>query len=142
MGQHPGLSILVYKSALSQSSNANFSYLAKQSTVSFMSFISPTGKVDADSRDEDGRTPRCWAAQNGHEAVVKLLLDTGKVEADFRDKDGQTPLCWAALNGHEAIIKLLLDTDKVDANSRDKYGVAGYSHENSGLCAEYLAQRR
>jgi hypothetical protein len=32
---------LVYKSALSQSSKANFSYFAKQSTVSFMSFISP-----------------------------------------------------------------------------------------------------
>jgi ankyrin repeat protein len=29
-----------------------------------------------------------WAVLNGHEAVIKLLLDIGKVDADSRDKDG------------------------------------------------------
>jgi hypothetical protein len=33
-----------------------------------------------------GQTPLWWAAENGHEAVVKLLLETGKVEADLKDK--------------------------------------------------------
>ncbi|KAH8761294.1 hypothetical protein BGZ57DRAFT_931726 [Hyaloscypha finlandica] len=37
-------------------------------------------KVDADSKDEDGRTPLSWAAENGHESVVKLLLATGQVD--------------------------------------------------------------
>ena len=32
-----------------------------------------TEKVDADSKDDDGRTPLWRAAANGHEAVVKLL---------------------------------------------------------------------
>lgn len=32
-----------------------------------------TGKVDVDSRDSDGQTPLSWAAENGREAVVKLL---------------------------------------------------------------------
>ncbi|KAF2475948.1 ankyrin, partial [Lindgomyces ingoldianus] len=34
-------------------------------------------KVNVDAEDEYGRTPLSWAAKNGHEAVVKLLLETG-----------------------------------------------------------------
>jgi ankyrin repeat protein len=29
--------------------------------------------VDVDSKDDGGRTPLSWAAEIGHEAVVKLL---------------------------------------------------------------------
>jgi ankyrin repeat protein len=65
-----------------------------------------TGKVDADSKDNDGQAPLRRAAGNGHEAVAKLLLATGKVDADSKDMHGQTPLSWAAENGHEAMVKL------------------------------------
>ena len=44
----------------------------------------------------DGQTPLWWAVWNGHEAVVKLLLEKG---ADVESKDiyfGRTPLSWAA----------------------------------------------
>jgi hypothetical protein len=64
---------------------------------------------DLNSKDSYGRTPLSYAAENGHEAVVKLLLEKG-AELETKDKDyGQTPLSWAAENGHEAVVKLLLE---------------------------------
>ena len=59
-------------------------------------------------RDVCGRTPLLLAAQKGHEAVVKLLLETSKVNVNSKDDmDGRTPLSWAARNGHEVVVKLL-----------------------------------
>jgi ankyrin repeat protein len=59
-------------------------------------------------------------AQNGHEAVVKLLA--GKADVDSKDESGRTPLSLAAENGHEAVVKLLL-AGKADVDSKDsEYG--------------------
>ncbi|KAI9771530.1 MAG: hypothetical protein M1840_002150 [Geoglossum simile] len=88
-------------------------------------------------QDSYGRTPLSWAAQSGHEAVVKLLLATEKVDVDSKDSNyGQTPLSWAAGSAHEAVVKLLLATEKVDVDSKDSnYGrtplswAAGNGHE-------------
>jgi len=67
-----------------------------------------TGKVDVDSKSNDGRIPLSYAAWSGNEAVVKLLLGTGKVGVDSKDPEyGRRPLSWAAESGHEAVVKLL-----------------------------------
>jgi ankyrin repeat protein len=63
-----------------------------------------TGKVDVDSKDKGGRA---WAARNGHEAAVKLLLEKG-VDVESKDQRGRTPLLWAA-RGHEAVVEMPLE---------------------------------
>ena len=79
------------------------------------------GKIEADSKDGYSRTPLSWAAEEGHEAVVKLLLETGKVYADSKDNGGRTPLHWAAWIGHEKIVESLVKYGAY-INSTDEQG--------------------
>jgi ankyrin repeat protein len=95
--------------------------------------------VEADSRDNDGRTPLMLAAQVGHEGIVKLLVEREDVEADSRDNDGRTPLMLvaqtdergtatiiiqttSALAGQKGVVKVLVQRDDVDANLKDSEG--------------------
>jgi ankyrin repeat protein len=69
-----------------------------------------------DNLKKHGRTPLSYAAGNGHEAVVKLLLETGKIEVNSVDQDDRTPLSYVAENGNEAVVKLLLETEQVEVD--------------------------
>ncbi|RYO80522.1 hypothetical protein DL762_007612 [Monosporascus cannonballus] len=60
----------------------------------------------ADLKDSYGRTPLSWAAEKGHEAVVRLLLEKG-ADLESKDNKGQTPLLYAAEEEHEAVVNLL-----------------------------------
>jgi ankyrin repeat protein len=44
-----------------------------------------------DVKDSYGRTPLSWAAENGHETVVKLLANDG-IDPDSKDIYSRTPL--------------------------------------------------
>lgn len=64
--------------------------------------------------------PLYWRLKNGHELVVKLLIEQN-VNIEVKDNDGWTPLSWAAENGHEEVVKLLLEKN-ADAESEDING--------------------
>ncbi|VUC27486.1 unnamed protein product [Clonostachys rosea] len=84
--------------------------------------------VKADMKDKIGRSPLSYAAQNGHQSVVELLLKTGNVTADSEDAKLRTPLLYAAKGGSEASVKLLLETGNADADSKDKEGRSPLSY--------------
>ena len=79
--------------------------------------------VNPDSLSKSGRKPLSWAAENGHEGIVKLLLGRGDVNPSTPDMEsGETPLLCAAKNGHEGVVKLLLGRGDVNPDSSDESG--------------------
>jgi ankyrin repeat protein len=76
----------------------------------------------ADMLDSTGRTPLSWAAEMGHESVVKMLLARDDVKADSKDDYGRTPLFAAADMGHEEVVKLLVARKDVDVREKDMFG--------------------
>ena len=94
-----------------------------------------THRYDLDSKDDYGRTPLSRAAEGGHEAVVKLLLDErADLDVNCKDRNGRTALLWAAEKGHEAVVKQLLEKG-ADVESKDRFDqtpllwAAGKGHE-------------
>lgn len=47
-------------------------------------------QVNVHARDHRGRTPLSWAAESGHEAIVRLLLEVG-AGVNLKDNYGRTP---------------------------------------------------
>ena len=62
--------------------------------------------VDVNAKCISGRPPIFWAAAQGHENIVKLLLEAGAGRI-FENIYGETPLSMAKKNGHNKIAKML-----------------------------------
>jgi len=75
--------------------------------------------VNIETRNDREQTLLAIACEEGHEAVIKLLLDTGKADVNSKDQWGRTPLIALARCEVEqaAAVRLLLDTGEVDVNS-------------------------
>ncbi|KAF4443766.1 putative ankyrin repeat domain-containing protein 29-like [Fusarium austroafricanum] len=65
-------------------------------------------KAEIDPRDNTFRTPLFYSAQNGHTAVVRLLIEKG-ADIELEDDSGWTPLMHAIDNGRPGVVKLLLN---------------------------------
>ncbi|RYP71044.1 hypothetical protein DL769_004757 [Monosporascus sp. CRB-8-3] len=96
-------------------------YLIEQHDKAILAFFLASAKLDTSWTDSSGQPLLSWAARNGHEAVVRLLLEKG-AELESRDKNGWTPLSWAAENGHETVIRLLLEKG-AGLESKDSKGL-------------------
>jgi len=96
--------------------------------VSFLGVIKITVSLveiegcDINQTDSIGSTPLNWAAHNGHEGVVKILLGRDDVNPGKPDIYGETPLWRAAHNGHEGVVKILLGRDDVNPDEPNHNG--------------------
>ena len=78
---------------------------------------------DTNEEDFSGCGSLGWAAQNGHQGVVEILLARGETNPDKPDYYwGQTPLSHAAENGHEGVVKMLLVREEVNPDRPDNDG--------------------
>jgi ankyrin repeat protein len=92
--------------------------------------------------NKKGWTPLHYAATNGHDDVVKVLLDHSAY-IDAGSPNGTTPLMMAARGGHLSTVKLLLD-EGADLNVKNQLGLTAVDfakqyHEKD--VAEGLAAR-
>ena len=67
--------------------------------------------VSIDKRN--GQTLFLSAAEDGSEAVVRLLLRQKDINPNTRNKAGHTPLSLASEKGHDEVVKLLLGREDV-----------------------------
>jgi ankyrin repeat protein len=70
------------------------------------------GKSDLEKRDTERKTPMQWAAEQGHEQVVRLLLQRGAVAYDRRIDAydlGFNALALATHNLQESAVQLLMN---------------------------------
>ncbi|KAF6819832.1 ankyrin repeat protein [Colletotrichum plurivorum] len=84
-------------------------------------------RAQVDQRGLREETPLLVAAKNGHEAVVRLLVEKGDATVDLPDNILRTPLSHAAENGHESIVKFLL-SKKANPNLESKSGKTAYMY--------------
>ncbi|PWI64996.1 hypothetical protein PCL_08355 [Purpureocillium lilacinum] len=80
---------------------------ARKGDLRTMSYLLGAG-LPPDEQDPDGRTALSWAASEGQEGAVRLLLRSGAVEVDLKDRNGQTALFWAAVTNNGRIIRALV----------------------------------
>jgi len=79
------------------------------------------GTHGVDLKDGYHRTPISHAAEQGHVAVVQLLLQQG-AKVNSKDQWSQTPLSYAVEAGKSEAMCLLLEQRDVDVNTNDEYG--------------------
>lgn len=86
-------------------------------------------------KNNEGETPLICAAEDGHEDIIKLLLDNG-AKLNLTNNEGLNALMIAAINNEEKeSLEVLLDNQNVnlkllEAKSKENKTVLDYANEN------------
>ncbi|KAF3006335.1 hypothetical protein E8E14_003571 [Neopestalotiopsis sp. 37M] len=80
-------------------------------------------KIGEGGKDHHNTALLCWAAENGHAGIVRLVLEIGRDGLNIRNGPSNAcALALAAENGHVEVVEMLLETGEVDINSEDQDG--------------------
>ncbi|MDA3957517.1 ankyrin repeat domain-containing protein [Oceanispirochaeta sp.] len=108
----------------------------------FNYFYTLYNQQDINYRFDFGQTAIHIAAEQGHEGIVKLLLQEG-ADLKTRDKPGNTPLHSAVRGGYRTIVSLLLsagaDVNATDYNSNVPLHMALTLNSNSEILLMLLS---
>ncbi|XP_013873424.1 glutaminase kidney isoform, mitochondrial [Austrofundulus limnaeus] len=86
--------------------------------------------VDMDQRDYDSRTALHIAAAEGHEEVVRFLIEICKVNPHVKDRWGNTPLDDAMQFSHNAVVSVL---QKYQSVFNDSQSAGGTDEQKTAL---------
>ena len=99
---------------------------------------------DINQGDWLGFTPLMWAARQGSQGAVTILLTREDTDPDKVCNRGRTPLWWTSRNGHEGVVRLLLARSDVNPEKPDNIGatplLAASSHGREGVVRLLLAR--
>jgi ankyrin repeat protein len=87
--------------------------------------------TDINLKDEDGRSPVHYAANNGHAEVVRVLIECG-VDVNLADRNGVAPLHFASVGGFTEIVCFLI-TSGADVTKMAKDGHSALSIVSKGM---------
>lgn len=94
---------------------------------------------DVDKEDFFGRTPLLYAAQAGHTAALRLLVDRG-ASVNHQDKEGMTALLLAACNNRHETLRALLEHPDVDRSIENLQGESIFTIANTDPQARALVR--
>ena len=87
-----------------------------------------TDDVEVDTKDDRGHSPLSYAAEEGHEPVVKILVMWDDIEVNTKDDHGCLPLSYAAEHVNQAVVKILVTWDDVEVDTKDHHGRSSLSY--------------
>ena len=77
---------------------------------------------DVNDKNANGSTALMWAVGNGHNSIVKLLLDQPAVKVNEKDDDGWTALHFAAWSNNPEGARMLLLHPGFNSPNSTRYG--------------------
>ncbi|GAM26304.1 hypothetical protein SAMD00019534_094790 [Acytostelium subglobosum LB1] len=83
--------------------------------------LDPENKVNINAKDAIGQTALMWAAKNGYDDIIRILIKY-RAGLNVQDPLGETAAHKAAYKDNVPCIKALVDTGKIDLTLQNKNG--------------------
>uniref|UniRef100_A0A8C6WKX1 Acyl-CoA-binding domain-containing protein 6 n=1 Tax=Neogobius melanostomus TaxID=47308 RepID=A0A8C6WKX1_9GOBI len=110
----------LYQEETIREEDKNIFDYCRENNIDLINKALSSQKVDANTKDEEGRALLHWACDRGHKDLVSLLLQH-KADINSQDNEGQTALHYASACEFADIVELLLNSG-ADPSIKDMEG--------------------